>query len=437
MCTSTLAQGVNLPTRYLIISSLYQAQEKIKVRDFHNLIGRAGRTGLYTEGTILLSETFVYSRRHISKDKWRWGGYLEMLDSSNSESCLSQFLLLVRPRSFKVSYDTTVTYDFYKLVLARYNHTERYEKVVETLVKQFGEKYPSKLFYFKAAIAQVNRSLDAIESYLLSFLVENNSYDFDSLVSGIFGYFLTNEEEKERLRNIFLVIRDYLLNTVNNTDKRAAFSRTLLGIKQLLELERWVIENSDELMSCETSSEILQMIIPKLVEYSENKCLKAVITKSEILGIADMWINGMTYKQIFEYATENNVKVIRRKKKAKIQLGDIIDICDDGFGYASTLIVNAISELLRLNYRESGDACELLAELSKQIRYGLPTKKSIIIYESGFADRVISLKLAAELREVRIKTKRQFQRTAKKRRDSLMEVLIEFPKIFFDRIFEL
>lgn len=62
VCTSTLAQGVNLPIRYLIISGIYQAQERIKVRDFHNLIGRVGRAGLYTEGTILLSETFVYSK---------------------------------------------------------------------------------------------------------------------------------------------------------------------------------------------------------------------------------------------------------------------------------------------------------------------------------------------------------------------------------------
>lgn len=437
VCTSTLAQGVNLPIRYLIISSLYQAQEKIKVRDFHNLIGRAGRAGLYTEGTILLSETFVYSKRSISKDKWRWRGYLEMLDSTNSESCLSQFLLLVHPESFEVSYNTTVTYNFYNLALTRYNHAERYEKAMATLVEQFEEKYPSKLIFFKSAIARVNRSLDAIESYLLSFLTEDNEQDLDLLVSSTFGYFLANEEEKERMRTIFSVVRDYLLDTVNNTDKRAVFSRTLLGIKQLLELEKWVIENSGELINCESTSEILQMIIPKLVEYSENKCLKAVITKNEIFGIANMWINGMSYKQILEYTTENNVKILRRKKEAEIQLGEIIDICDDGFGYSSTLIINAISELLQINYEESEDACMLIAELSKQMRYGLPTKKSIIIYEAGFADRVISLKLAAELPGISIKTKRQFQRVSKKRKDKLLEVLIGFPRLFYDIMSEM
>ncbi len=435
VCTSTLAQGVNLPIRYLIISSLYQAQERIKVRDFHNLIGRAGRAGLYTEGTVLLSETFVYSGKKVFNDRWRWNGYLKMLDPENSESCLSQFLLLVRPEPFEVSYNNTVTYDFYNMALARYNHAEGFEEAVEKLEGAFGEKYPSKLFAFISAIDQVNRSLDAIESYLLSFLTEE--HDLDLLVSSTFGFFLANEEEKERMHAIFLTVRDHILSTINQANKRAVFSRTLLGIKQLLELERWVADNSDRLMNCEAASEILQMIIPKLVEYSENKCLKAVITENAILSIANMWIKGISYSQIFEYVTENNIMIIRRNKEAEILLSEIIDICDDGFGYASTLIINAVSELLRFNYEESEGACKLLTELSKQMRYGLPTKKSIVIYEAGFADRVVSLKLEAELMRFSVKSKRQFQRIAKERKDKLLEILTGFPRIFSDRMSEL
>lgn len=152
-----------------------------------------------------------------------------------------------------------------------------------------------------------------LKAIFLSFLADNNDHDIDLLVWHIW-LFLANDEEKERMKVIFLIVREYLLSSVNQANKRAVFSRTLLGTIQLLELERWVIENSDALVNCETPSEILQMIIPKLVECSENRCLKAVTTKIEIPSIANMWINGMSYKQILEYATEN-VMIIRRKKK--------------------------------------------------------------------------------------------------------------------------
>jgi replicative superfamily II helicase len=437
VCTSTLAQGVNLPIRYLIISSLYQAQDRIKVRDFHNLIGRAGRAGLYTEGTILLSESFVYSRRGTPKEGWRWRGYLEMLDSGNSESCLSQFLLLVHPKVFEVSYETTVTYDFYLMILARYNSVENYEERAAALIDKFVEKYPKQEYTFKSTIAQINRCIDAIESYLLSFLTNNNDQDIDILVSSTFGYFLASEEEKERMKTIFSTIKEYLLNTIESADKRSVFSRTLLGAKQLLELEGWVGENAEKLINCETTSEALQLVIAKLVKYSEDRCLKAIITEDAAANMASMWIGGASYKQIFDYATENDVRIIRRKKEANVLLEEIIDICENGFGYASTLIINAISELLHLLHEGSDSACELLGELSKQMRYGLPSKKSIIIYESGFGDRVISLRLAAILKGTPFKNKRQLRKVATENKSELMEALAGFPRVFTQSMVEI
>ena len=88
ICTSTLAQGVNLPIRYLLVTSVYQGAERIKVRDFHNLIGRAGRAGMHTEGSILFADADVYDGRNRNNDKWRWKQVKELLEPSNSEPCI-------------------------------------------------------------------------------------------------------------------------------------------------------------------------------------------------------------------------------------------------------------------------------------------------------------------------------------------------------------
>ena len=63
ICTSTLAKGVNLPIKYLIVTGIYQGSDRILVRDFHNLIGRAGRAGMHTEGSVIFAETDIYDKR--------------------------------------------------------------------------------------------------------------------------------------------------------------------------------------------------------------------------------------------------------------------------------------------------------------------------------------------------------------------------------------
>ncbi|TVW44273.1 DEAD/DEAH box helicase, partial [Streptococcus pneumoniae] len=93
VCTSTLAQGINLPIKYLIISSVYQAGDAIKVRDFQNLIGRAGRAGKYTEGTIILTEPNIYKS---PKNKWKKQNYKALLNPINTEGCQSNILSIIQ-----------------------------------------------------------------------------------------------------------------------------------------------------------------------------------------------------------------------------------------------------------------------------------------------------------------------------------------------------
>ncbi len=54
LATSTLTEGVNLPIETVLIASLLRNGNRISAREFSNLIGRAGRPGIGTEGRSLV-----------------------------------------------------------------------------------------------------------------------------------------------------------------------------------------------------------------------------------------------------------------------------------------------------------------------------------------------------------------------------------------------
>lgn len=83
IATSTLSEGVNIPVNTLLIPSLHRSQELFTLNEFTNLIGRAGRPGVATEGTafVVLPER-EYVRRGLKREPiWNrtWNGYDELI----------------------------------------------------------------------------------------------------------------------------------------------------------------------------------------------------------------------------------------------------------------------------------------------------------------------------------------------------------------------
>lgn len=79
IATSTLSEGVNIPVNFLLIPSVYRSNGELPLQEFSNLIGRAGRPGVATEGSalVVLPERTYENRfgKIVPTYNRQWNGY--------------------------------------------------------------------------------------------------------------------------------------------------------------------------------------------------------------------------------------------------------------------------------------------------------------------------------------------------------------------------
>lgn len=85
----TLAQGLNLSATAVVMHSLYRHGEKIKVSEFKNVIGRAGRAYIDVEGLVL----YPIFEDEKNKKHSEWVDLIEDLGAREMESGLIQLIL--------------------------------------------------------------------------------------------------------------------------------------------------------------------------------------------------------------------------------------------------------------------------------------------------------------------------------------------------------
>lgn len=407
ICTSTLAQGVNLPIRYLIVTSVYQGAEKIKVRDFHNLIGRAGRAGMHTEGSVLFSDPVVYDKRTNEKEKWRWERIKELLDPQKSEECVSSLFRLIpleirneRSKS-KDKRDHTLTWDILSFAAAYIGGWEEMKKIVDNVLKKHGKNGFTEENVNKQ-LEVFGQTLAAIESFLMSNwdLNENeiSEEEIVHLAEETLAFFLADEEKKQKIRQLFKLLAENISQNVKDAGTRSIYGKTLYGTRIAQEVASWAKANIEQLSSAKNHEELLDLVWPILVKHVHksvfNKCDKPTVLKK----IAWEWINGKPFHELFRTMQKGEAKLIWGTKRRQFNIEHMVEICEGGLAYDGALLIGGLIGLLDLIELEKSDGLtESLQLFQKRLKYGLPTYASIVLYELGFSDRVIACDLATSL----------------------------------------
>jgi POLQ-like helicase len=430
-CTSTLAQGVNLPIRYLVVSGTRQGGEGIKVRDFQNLIGRAGRSGMHTEGMVIFADTLTYDKKDSWKERWRFREAVQLLSASSAEVVTSSLLELLAPflSMDKRSHELLPAGQMIDLLMSGEDSWREWAEGVKAA-------RPGDRFDVRDLIAKLKRRFQMI-SAIESFLMHNRgNEEFDvyqsavrQLAANTLAFHLASESERAGLLAMFERLAAYVNAEEASVEKQAAYSRTLLGARSAQRVEAWVEHNRAELSALTTNAGWIRVTWPLFQELLDDRCFHSVIPSGVVLQLAEMWLEGRPYEHMFAEAAARGA----RKRWGELETrvftdDDIIDVCESSLGYGCSLVVGAISQCLS----EPGQAVEataVLQEFQKALRYGLPNRLAITLYEYGFADRVVAQELAALCVQHGWDTS-SIAGLAKSRRQELSELLQGYPSYF-------
>jgi len=431
VCTSTLAQGVNLPIRYLILTSIYQGMEQIKVRDFHNLIGRVGRAGMHTEGSILFADPSIYDKRKNQKDKWRWEQVKKLIESGNSEPCISTlFSIFDKIKSEDKRYEINIdALDFAK------NYIENPAKVSRLADKIF-QNHSNKGFTKEGVKRQVSWKINlisAIESFLLSHWdmseVDLSESDVLHLAEETFAYFLADEEKRDYIIKLFKLLAGNISANITDPNRRRVYGRTLYGIQDAQSIERWVKLNVDKLITTSNENEILFLVWPLMFKHIHNSTFLKFDRTEVLREITQGWMEGKSFYDLLIILQRRKIKMIWGSQRRNFKIDHIVDVCESGLSYEGSLVVSALIEFLEFEIQEGdGDLKMKLQLFQKRIKYGLPNTTSIIIYELGLADRVIAQKLASIVGNPQIKI--EVIHALKLNKNRCIPVLEKYPKYF-------
>jgi len=385
ICTSTLAQGVNLPIRYLIVTNVYQGASQIKVRDFHNLIGRVGRAGIHTEGSVLFADPDIYDKRRVWGQSWRWQQVKQLLEPSNAEPCASSLLSLLDPI---VSNDGRQELPVPPLEFLRDYLIDPSEP--DRIPEEDRQQYSQD-------IERRQSILSCIESFLLSHweAEEGEGDDVAVLAEETLAFFLAEKDKKPHIRELFGLIAK---NVANKTDpsRRKAYGATLYGVRDAQKIDDWVQCNIEALCAQESDEGLLDLIWTLLATQLSNTTAKKCDKPTALKEMTLQWIRGRPFHDLLGTLRSRNAKMVWGKKKREFKTDHIVDICENGLGFEGAMLIGALIEFVQFtDHREDGRLIRRLSTFQKKLKYGLPDEPTICLYEIGFADRVIAQKLSA------------------------------------------
>jgi hypothetical protein len=381
ICTSTLAQGVNFPIRYLIITTTQQGKESIMVRDFHNLMGRAGRAGMHTEGSVIFSSPSIFDERGDRKDGWKWQAAKRLLDSTNSEPSSSGLLKLFNPFEQRGQAPVVQEMRAEWLNLAFADQARIDAIVAEAIAIQRNISAAQ----FRPFIEERAHAIQQVAAFLVANMDFADPAADDRVVelaTKTLAYHLAGDAVRAELIGAFRMIAESIRERADG-DLQSLIRRSPLPPAVVADLQVWAAANIDRMRDAALDGTLVDVVGEAVLPHASDGSIRKLTDRAVLPQLLAAWADGQSYQVLQAILVQASVKVTNRNPTVE----DAVSLGDGGFGYDVAMLVAAIADLVE---PIDGKAHMALSVLQKRVKYGLTLPSAIAMYEAGFADRVVA-----------------------------------------------
>jgi len=337
ICTSTLAEGVNLPIRTLVIHTIKrynpetQKHQFIENRSLKNIIGRAGRAGKETKGRVL----FI---------------------NENEKEIVYQVL---RDQGMEDAKGV-----LFRLIEAIVAHSKRFDIEISEILN-FDQPLIIKL------VENVDYSIfdllpDDLEAEAVPQLI-------DELIDKTFAKYLSETSEVvESLKTVFQCRIDKIKKDVEEDQRRfLKKSGSSLKFWDFIQSQGLLEKSIWEELENPLDDDWIEGIIEPLLKYPSIEMDDDEIeTTIQALG---GWLEGKTY---FEIAAD-----------CDITIDETFEIVGQIFGFKLQSYLSKLSQIYIAKYGED-QISEVAQAWPSLLQYGLTSPQQLDLFEKGISDRM-------------------------------------------------
>ncbi|MCO6490851.1 MAG: DEAD/DEAH box helicase [Phaeodactylibacter sp.] len=403
--TSTLGQGVNIGVSTVIFSSIYQSGSPLKIRDFWNIAGRAGRAFVDNEGKILCAIDREIQPQNKYKPRKRKNNYRAWVEDykdyvgkrrwsiENEEKWINKYF-----DQATIESTNSGILEILKQVITRAKSLGVSEDLLVQLIAD--NDYSRHGITNNSFIQEIENFYDIVDDTLLSLDIEYGnatSGDSSEWIDDFFRNSLAaiqaehdDEIDVDSIIQIFQARNNRILEEIGSDVGRwrrivttgipyrssvrleSKIEDLLINLDIFLESEQELPDKIEFLSGVEETLFDLPVI--------QKNCKGIIDAPARLNEVRKAWISGNSLKQVMDLA-DGNSKIITQY-----------------YSFTLPWVINGVAKYLRSN--EQSDQADWFEELAVLSELGLPNLLAVKFFIAGIRSRSAASELSQHLMDI-------------------------------------